>query len=86
MSNDITTQLHWKRTEEEKPPHGKWVWGLFVWPNGSEIEKVCRCSDLYRGKEQWKENGCVPTSDAPLLWSDPEDVIHSLMEVIGRTS
>ncbi len=77
--SDIVTPLRWKRTDEEKPPFGKWVWGLFVSETGSSIRE---CERYHDDTIWFWVVGKGHRSDVPLLWSNPEDVIQGLMEVI----
>ncbi len=79
MNKDIVTPLRWKRPDEEKPPLDKTVWGLFVSEEGSRIEKMYLHRNVLSGKATWRALYDNYWSGIPLLWSDPEDAIHSLM-------
>lgn len=81
MSKDIVTPLIWKRVDEEKPPFEKWVWGLFVSEEGSWISDCLRHYRIWSDSVIW-EGGRGNRCNVPLLWSDPEYAIHSLMGVI----
>ncbi len=77
--SDIVTQLLWKRTSELIPWPDKWLLGLFVSEKGSRIRE-CQLRVL-SGPLVWFD-GEGYRCETPLLWSNPEDVIQGLMEVI----
>ncbi len=80
----IRTALIWKRTEGEKPPLDKWVWGFFVSEDGSDIEDTIRCQN-FRGVEYWQRG--EDNDQIPVLWTNPDDIVNDLLiqNAVDRT-
>lgn len=79
----IETTLQWKRTDEEKPQLGEWVWGVFMGFIGEALIKRCR-KIHYKGIERWQNRDFSFSLDYPIYWTERTEGIKQLECMIAK--
>ncbi len=69
-----------KRTDEEKPPNQKWLFGLFSCEPGFEIFRVFAVQriDIHWMCEEFQEGQGYELPEGPILWADTSELAKQL--------